>query len=118
MSDNALFSWVLGIRLDVAGKMCTHYISLAQLLDTTGEGIAEFRIEIAVTGTLGDFGSSYDYSNCGVDEEGRELYVSPWLDLKCVLDEVKRISSKLKQQGNDFAVSSSMRSRVVDILQE
>lgn len=98
--------------------MYTHYISIAQLLDTTGEGIAEFRIEIAVSGTLEDISSSYEYSQCGVDEEGRELYVSPWLNLKSVLEEVKRISGELKLHGRDFAVSSDMRSRVVDTLQE
>jgi hypothetical protein len=98
--------------------MCTHYISIAQLLDTTGEGIAEFRIEIAVTGMLENVGSSCGYSRCGFDDEGRELYVSPWFSLRSALDEVKRVSSELRLHGRDFMVSSSVRSRVVDILQE
>jgi hypothetical protein len=98
--------------------MCTHYISLAQLLDTTGEGIAEFRIEIAIAGMLEDVGSSHVYSRCGFDDEGRELYVSPWLSLRSALEEIKRVSSELKLHGRDFTVSSSMRSRVVDTLQE
>nr|MDO8100494.1 hypothetical protein [Candidatus Njordarchaeota archaeon] len=98
--------------------MCTHHISIAQLFDSTGEGIAEFRIEIAVSEALEDIGSSYEYCQCGVDEEGRELYVSPWLNLKSVMEEVERISSELKLQGRDFAVSSVVRSRVVDTLQE
>jgi hypothetical protein len=112
------FSWVQGIKARVVRRMCTHYISIAQQLDTTGEGIAEFRIEIAVSGAFEDISSSYVYSQCGVDEEGRELYVSPWLNLKSVLEEVNRISSELKSQGKDFAVSRDMRSRVVDALQE
>jgi hypothetical protein len=102
----------------VAGKMLKHYISIAQLLDTTGEGIAEFRIEIAVSGVFEDIGSSYVYSQCGVDDEGRELYVSPWLGLKNVLEEVKWISSELELRGKDFIVSSEIIGRVVETLQE
>jgi hypothetical protein len=102
----------------VAGKILTHCISIAQLLDTTGEGIAEFRIEIAVSGAFEDIGSSYLYSQCGVDDEGRELYVSPWLNLKNVLEETKRISSELKLRGKDFTVSSEVIGRVVETLQE
>jgi hypothetical protein len=96
--------------------MLTHYISIAQLLDTTGEGIAEFRIEIAVSGTFEDISSSYEYCRCGVDDEGRELYVSPWLNLKSVLEEIKWLSSELRLHGRDFIVSSNIRGRVVETL--
>jgi len=111
-------SCVSAIERCVVGELYTHYISIAQLLDTTGEGIAEFRVEIAVSGAFEDISSSYGYYQWGVDEEGRELYVSPWLNLKSVLEEVKRMSSELKLHGRNFVVSSNMRSRVIDTLQE
>jgi hypothetical protein len=98
--------------------MSMYFVSIAQLLDATGEGIAEFRVEISVTGVLEDLGTSYSYSQCGFDEEGRKLYVSPWLNLKNALQEVERISCELKLHERAFTISSSMRSRVVDILQE
>lgn len=96
--------------------MDTHRISIVQLVDTTGQGLFEFRVEVATLAGLESIPRNFNYAQCGVDGEGRELYVSPWLDLTTVLKEVEYISKELKSCGRTFMVTSNMRSRVIDQL--
>ena len=91
-------------------------ISVVQLVDTTGQGVFRFRVEVATSCGLDGFPGELSYERCGVDDEGRELYASPWLDLRVVLREVECISKGLRACGKSFAVSSCVEARVVDQL--
>jgi hypothetical protein len=93
-----------------------HCISIAQLVDTTGQGLFEFRVEVATPAGLEGIPRNFKYTQCEEDEEGREIYVSPWLDLATVLREVECISKELKSCGRTFTVTSNVRSRVIDQL--
>jgi hypothetical protein len=97
-------------------QLGTHHISIVQLVDTTGQGVFEFRVEIATPDDLESIPRNFNYTQCGLDDEGREVYVSPWLDLTTVLKEVEFISRKLKLCGQTFIIASNMRSRVIDQL--
>jgi hypothetical protein len=107
--SDAEFS-VAGMDLD------SHRISVAQLVDTTGQGVFRFRVEVATSCGLDGVPMRLSYTCDGVDDGGRELYVSPWLDLSVVLREVEYISEGLKACGKSFVVSSVVESRVVDQL--
>jgi hypothetical protein len=95
-------------------EMDTHRISIAQLVDVTGQGVFRFRVEVATSCGLDGVPRNLSYSLDGLDEVGRELYVSAWLDLGVVLKEVERISEGLKACGKFFVVSSVVEARVVD----
>jgi hypothetical protein len=96
--------------------MDPHRISIAQLVDTTGQGVFRFRVEVATSCGLDGFPRKLSYERCEVDDEGRELYVSPWLDLRVVLEEVGYISKELRSCGQAFVVSDDVKARVVDQL--
>jgi hypothetical protein len=94
----------------------SHRISVAQLVDTTGQGVFEFRVEVATVSDLESIPRKLSYALCGVDEDGRQLYVSPWLDLSVVLKEVEYMSKELRACGQVFVVASDVKARVVDQL--
>ncbi|WXG45226.1 MAG: hypothetical protein WED05_00610 [Candidatus Atabeyarchaeum deiterrae] len=92
-------------------------ISVTQLVDVTGQGVFQFRVEVATPSSdFKDIPFSHEYMLFGVDGDGRKLYASAWLDLESVLKEVERISTELKSRGKTVLVSSRVRSRVVDTL--
>jgi len=94
----------------------SHCISVVQLVDTTGQGVFRFRVEVATSCGLEDVPKKLSYSRCGVDDRGRELYVTPWLDFDAVLKEVEYISEGLKACGKSFVVSNVVEARVIDQL--
>jgi hypothetical protein len=94
----------------------SHVISVAQLVDTTGQGIFRFRVEVATLPGLKSIPGKLAYARCGVDNEGRELYVSSWFDLRTVLREVEHLSEGLKARGKTYVVTSNVKSRVADQL--
>ncbi len=104
-------------ELGVAGmELDAHRISIAQLVDVTGQGVFEFRVEVATLSGLESIPGKLSYARCGVDDEGWELYVSSWLDLRTVLGEVELVSEGLKARGKTCVVASDVRSRVIDQL--
>jgi hypothetical protein len=94
----------------------TYRISIVQLVDTTGQGVFMFRVEVATSCGLEDIPRRLSYRLDATDDRGRKLYVSPWLDLRVVLGEVEYISEGLRACGKPFVVSSVIEARVIDQL--
>jgi hypothetical protein len=86
------------------------------LVDTTGQGVFRFRVEVANCCGLEDLLRSLSYVVCREDEKGRELFVSSWADLSTVLEEVKDLSEVLRARGEACVVATVVKRRVVDQL--
>jgi hypothetical protein len=73
-------------------------------------------VELAIYPAWEVFRGKLSYVPCGVDEDGNELYVSSWLDLRTVLREVEHVSEELKARGKTCVVARDVKARVVDQL--